>query len=167
MQQQCSDRKLLDIMVKFCRKSFISHNGEDHQEDYICIHIMDTYMKNQGVFVKHYAPGGSKVQKAIFNFKVKVIDLGVIWKGAISGVYMPNMKSLSLTVQQLQGRLKLTTDRQTDRQTNKQTGQNNMPPIIRSRVMKNNFNVMQCTKVIKISMPYFWGAMFSYCTMIT
>ena len=28
--------------------------------------------KNQGVFVKHYAPGGNKVQKAIFNFKVKV-----------------------------------------------------------------------------------------------
>ena len=28
--------------------------------------------KNQGVFVKHYAPGGNKVQKAIFSFKVKV-----------------------------------------------------------------------------------------------
>ena len=40
--------------------------------------------KNQGVFVKHYmfAPGGKKVQKAIFSFKVKVkvkvIDLDVI-----------------------------------------------------------------------------------------
>ena len=29
-------------------------------------------LKNQGVFVKHYAPGGNKVQKAIFSFKVKV-----------------------------------------------------------------------------------------------
>ena len=26
----------------------------------------------QGVFVKHYAPGGNKVQKAIFSFNVKV-----------------------------------------------------------------------------------------------
>ena len=34
---------------------------------------------------------------------------------------MPNMKSLSLTVQKLQRRLKLTTDRQTDKQTNRQT----------------------------------------------
>ena len=29
-------------------------------------------VKNQGVFVKHYAPGSNKVQKAIFSFKVKV-----------------------------------------------------------------------------------------------
>ena len=29
-------------------------------------------LKNQGVFVKHYAPGGNKVQKDIFTFKVKV-----------------------------------------------------------------------------------------------
>ena len=28
--------------------------------------------KNQGVFVKHYAPGGNKFQKAILIFKVKV-----------------------------------------------------------------------------------------------
>ena len=28
--------------------------------------------KNQGVFVKHYAPGGNKVQKAIFSYKIKV-----------------------------------------------------------------------------------------------
>ena len=47
----------------------------------------------------------------------KVIDLGVIWKGVISGVCMPNIKSLSLTVQMLEPRLKLTTDRQTNRQT--------------------------------------------------
>ena len=31
----------------------------------------------------------------------KVIDLGVIWKRVISEVCMPNMKSLSLTVQKL------------------------------------------------------------------
>ena len=29
-------------------------------------------LKNRGVFVKHYAPGGNKVQIAIFSFKVKV-----------------------------------------------------------------------------------------------
>ena len=27
---------------------------------------------NQGVFVKHYAPSGNKVKKAILSFKVKV-----------------------------------------------------------------------------------------------
>ena len=60
-------------------------------------------IKNRGVFVKHYAPSGNKVQKAIFSLKVKVkvINLGVIWKDIISGVCMPNMKSLSLTVQKL------------------------------------------------------------------
>ena len=36
----------------------------------------------------------------------KVIHLGVIWKGFISWGYMPNMKSLSLTVQKLWPRLK-------------------------------------------------------------
>ena len=30
------------------------------------------FKNNQGVFVKHYAPGGNQVQKAIFSFKVKV-----------------------------------------------------------------------------------------------
>ena len=50
--------------------------------------------------MKHCAPGGNKVKKAIFSskVKVKVIDLGVIRKGVISGVCMPNMKSLSLIV---------------------------------------------------------------------
>ena len=28
--------------------------------------------KNQGVFVKHYAPGGNKSEEAIFSMKVKV-----------------------------------------------------------------------------------------------
>ena len=60
--------------------------------------------KSRGVCeTLQYAPGGNKVEKAIFSFKVKVkvTDLGVIWKGIISGVCMPNMKSLSLTVQKL------------------------------------------------------------------
>ena len=53
-----------------------------------------------------YAPGGNKVQKRYFQIKGqsqghKVIDLGVIWKGIISGVFMPNMKFLSLTIQKL------------------------------------------------------------------
>ena len=45
----------------------------------------------------------TKSKKAIFRakVKVKVIDLGVIWKGIFSGVFMPNMKSLPLTVQKL------------------------------------------------------------------
>ena len=52
---------------------------------------------------------------------------------------MPNMKYLSLPVQKLYGRLKLTTDRQIDRQTDKQTDRQdkiNMPPIIRSGGIK-------------------------------
>ena len=58
------------------------------------------YKKSMGVCeTLQYAPGGNKVEKVIFSFKV--IDLGVIWKGIISGVCMPNMKSLSLTVQKL------------------------------------------------------------------
>ena len=39
---------------------------------------------------------------------------------------MPNMKSLSLTVQKLKRMLKLTTDKQTDRQTDRQD-KNNKP----------------------------------------
>ena len=49
------------------------------------------------MFVKHYAPLAVNSKKAIFSIKVtvkdtKVIDLGVIWKGNMSGVCMPNMK---------------------------------------------------------------------------
>ena len=33
--------------------------------------------------------------------KVKVIDLGVSWKGFFSRIYMPNMKHLSFMVQKL------------------------------------------------------------------
>ena len=43
-----------------------------------------------------------KYQIGYFQYKGrKVIDLGVIWKGFISGVCMPNMKCMSLTVQKL------------------------------------------------------------------
>ena len=53
-----------------------------------------------------YAPGGNKVQKSYFKRKGqsqghKVIELGFNWKGIISGVCMPNMKSLSFRVQKL------------------------------------------------------------------
>ena len=57
----------------------------------------------------------------------------VNWKGVISWVCMPNMKSRSLTVQKLQPRLKLTTDRQTN---NEQTGQKQYAPTIRSGGIK-------------------------------
>ena len=53
-----------------------------------------------------YAPGGNKVEKASFSFQVKVkvtrsLTLVSIEKGIISGVCMPNMKFLSITVQKL------------------------------------------------------------------
>ena len=51
-------------------------------------------------------PVATKSKKAIFKAKGQnqghmVIDLGVMQKGIISGVCMPNMKSLTLTVQKL------------------------------------------------------------------
>ena len=73
--------------------------------------------KIQGVFVKHYAPGCNKVQKAIFSFKVKIKVTRSLTLVSFEGVCMPNIKSLTLTVQKLEPRLKLTTDRQTNRQT--------------------------------------------------
>ena len=60
------------------------------------------FNKNQGVFVKHYGipPAATKSKKLVQlqgqSQGHKVIDLGVIWKGVISGVCMPNMKSLSV-----------------------------------------------------------------------
>ena len=65
------------------------------------------FKKNQGVFVKHYGmpPAATKSKKLFLVQRQiqghKVIDLGVIWQGIISGVCMPNMKSLYLTVQNL------------------------------------------------------------------
>ena len=38
---------------------------------FILLYPITSYLNNQGVFVKHYAPGGNKVKKAIFSFKVK------------------------------------------------------------------------------------------------
>ena len=53
-----------------------------------------------------YAPSDNKVKKSYYKLQGrsqghKVIDLGVIWKGVFSGVCMPSMKSLSLTVKKL------------------------------------------------------------------
>ena len=49
---------------------------------------------------------------------------------------MPNMKYVSLSIQKLQQRLKLTTDKHTNKQTDRQD-KNNMPPIIQSRDIKH------------------------------
>ena len=45
-----------------------------HPSQHLCAYIKYIYMlvKNQGVFVKHYAPNGSSMKKAIFSTKVKV-----------------------------------------------------------------------------------------------
>ena len=58
------------------------------------------------MFVKHYAPSSDQIRKSYFKHKGhsqghKAIDIGVDWKGIISGVCTPYMKSLSLTVQKL------------------------------------------------------------------
>ena len=85
--------------------------------------------KNQGLFVKHYAPGGNKVQKAIFSFKVKVDvirSLTLVSFERVSFVeyecQIPGMKFLSLMVQVI---AKVKVD---NRQTNKQTGQKQYAP---------------------------------------
>ena len=49
------------------------------------------------MFVKHYDPDGKNGQSQGH----KIIDLGVILKGLISWVCMPNMMSLSLKDQKL------------------------------------------------------------------
>ena len=66
---------------------------------YICRALLwhQQHLKKMGVFV---AAGGILVSIKskmgfFFRVKVKVIDLGVIWKGFISWVCMPNMKSVS------------------------------------------------------------------------
>ena len=68
-------------------------------------------------------PAARKSKLAIFLYKGhsqghKVIDLGVIWKGIISGLCMPNMKSRYLTAQKLWPRLIFSTDRQTGQKLN-------------------------------------------------
>ena len=62
------------------------------------------FVCKQAVFVKHYAPGCNKVWKSFYKCNGhsqghKVINLGVIRKGIISVVSMPNIKSLSLTIE--------------------------------------------------------------------
>ena len=48
--------------------------------------LYSVFVNQQDVLVKYYAPASSKSQKAIFSLKVKVkvIDLGVIWKDIIN-----------------------------------------------------------------------------------
>ena len=63
-------------IMQCCRiiilQSFVRHRSE----------------KNQGVFVKHYAPGGNEVQKAIFIFKVKVKNVDLLFKNFNLGHFL-------------------------------------------------------------------------------
>ena len=73
--------------------------------------------KNTCVLRNSYVPCGNTVWKSYFREKGqsqghKFIDFGIIWKGILSWVCMPNMKSLSPTLQQM---LKLTIDKRIDR----------------------------------------------------
>ena len=84
--------------------------------------------KNQGVFVKHNAPGGNKVQKAIFNFDVKVTrSLTLVSFERVSVVeYACQIWSLYFLGSKVIAKVKVDnrqTDKQTDRQINRQTGQ--------------------------------------------
>ena len=55
-----------------CRYSSSSSSASSSDDPKMGFNIQMYQIKNQGVFVNHYAPGGNKVQKAIFSFKVKV-----------------------------------------------------------------------------------------------
>ena len=62
--------------------------------------------KNQGVFAKHCAPEATKSKKLFLASTSKSRSLALVLlekasKGFISGVCMPDMKSLSLTAQKL------------------------------------------------------------------
>ena len=76
--------------------------ANNHSETNLKLTKSGVFMKYAGMPRRPHSP-----KLAIFSINVKVIDLGVIWKGFISWVCMPNMKSLSLTVQKLWPRLKL------------------------------------------------------------
>ena len=89
------------------------------------------------------ALGGDKVQNWIYQYKGhdqgnKVINLGVIWKGFISWVCIPNMKSVSLRVQQLWPRLKIFLARESDTQSHRQTGQKLNAPEFHSGGIKRS-----------------------------
>ena len=74
-------------------------------------------VKNQGVFVKHYAPAATESKQAIFSTQVKVkvtrSSTLVSFERALLVEYACQIRSLYL-------------------QTNKQTGQKSMQPIIRT-----------------------------------
>ena len=66
---------------------------------------MEIYFKLNTYVEKHYAPAATK-SKTYSKHTGKsqghqVIDLGVIWKGIISWVYLSSTKFSSLTVQKL------------------------------------------------------------------
>ena len=92
--------------------------------------------KNQGVFVKHYmyAPGGNKVQKAIFSFKVKVKVTRSLTLVSFERVSLEELEAryeVSISYgSKVTAKVKVDnrqTNRQTDRQTNR-TGQKQYAP---------------------------------------
>ena len=60
--------------IKPCRPELESRKGFSFSgvTTSFAFYTIEFKGKNQGVFVKQYAPGDNKVPKAIFSFKVKV-----------------------------------------------------------------------------------------------
>ena len=84
--------------------------------------------KNQVVLVKHYAPGGKKVQKAIFSTKVTRSLTLVSFERASIVEHACQIWSLCLFTYGSKAIANVKVDnRQKDRQTNKQTGQQYAP----------------------------------------
>ena len=82
------------------------------------------------MFVKHYAPGGNKVQKAILSFKVKVKvtrSLTLVSFERASLMHAKYEVSISYSSKVI-AKVKVD-NRQTDKQTDRQD-KNNIPSII-------------------------------------
>ena len=98
--------------------------------------------------MKHYGmpPVATKSKKLFLASRSKSRsqgDLGVIWKGVISGVCMPNMKSISYRSKVI-AKVKVD-NRQTNRQTDKQTDRQDKNKI--SSVEKQNRSTEWCSKL--------------------
>ena len=127
------------------------------------------------MFVKHYSmpPAATKVEKAIFSFKVKVkitrsLTLMSIWKGMISGSmhakYEVSISYGSKVIAKVKVDNRQTdkqTDRQTNRQTDRQTGQKQYAPDHSIRGHKNSINPVvvffACSTCLDARLWYYWG----------
>ena len=113
-------------------KVFVHTTDFDAQADSRAMTLApQTYLswlaKNQGVFVKHYVPGGNKVQKAILSFNVTRSLTLVSFTRASLVEYACQIRIFIPYSSKVIANVKVY-NRQTNRQTDKQTGQKQYAP---------------------------------------